>query len=69
MGTFDRAEIEAAFAEYRHRAEDSQDTDWAAWADLFTDDALYVEHNLGTFRGKDAIRDTLLSRNALIRPP
>ena len=61
MATFDRAEIEAAFEDYRHRAEDSQEVDWAAWADLFTDDALYVEHHLGTFRGKQAITDWIVS--------
>ena len=29
--------------------------DWPAWADMFTDDARYEEHNLGVFEGKPAI--------------
>jgi len=53
MGRFDPGEIEAAFEEYRRRAE--QEEDWAHWAELFTDDARYVEHCLGTFSGRDAI--------------
>lgn len=49
-----RQEIEDAFAEYRRRGEQSHD--WPGWADLFTDDALYVEHYLGTFVGREAIK-------------
>jgi ketosteroid isomerase-like protein len=52
--SFSRQEIEDAFAEYRRRGEEQHD--WAGWADLFTDDALYVEHYLGTFEGRDAIK-------------
>ncbi len=29
--------------------------DWPAWADMFTDDARYEEHNLGVFEGTPAI--------------
>ena len=29
--------------------------DWRAWADMFTEDATYVEHHYGTFEGRDAI--------------
>ena len=29
---------------------------WDAWADLFTEDADYVEHVLGTMKGREAIR-------------
>jgi ketosteroid isomerase-like protein len=61
MGTFERNEIEAAFEEYRKRAEPSAQTDWAHWAELFTEDALYVEHHLGTFRGRQAITDWIVS--------
>jgi ketosteroid isomerase-like protein len=64
MATFERAEIEAAFEEYRRRAEEHEDVDWAAWADLFTDDAVYVEHHLGTFVGREAIRDWIVSTMA-----
>jgi ketosteroid isomerase-like protein len=55
MGRFSREEIEEAFAEFRRRGEGSHD--WAGWADLFTEDALYQEHHLGTFRGRAAISE------------
>src|SRR5688572_22912873 len=62
MGDFSRDEIEAAFAEYRRRAEEQDD--WAAWADLFTEDALYVEHVMGTFQGRQAISDWIVATMA-----
>ena len=31
--------------------------EWRAWADLFTEDATYVEHCFGTFTGPDEIYD------------
>lgn len=52
-----RAETEEAFAEYKRLAERG---DWARWADLFTEDALYEEHWLGTFRGRDAIKSWIV---------
>lgn len=61
MGTYERSEIEAAFEEYRKRAEPSGQTDWAEWAAMFTEDALYVEHHLGTFRGRQEITDWIVS--------
>src|SRR5262249_31324396 len=30
--------------------------DWDAWADCFADDVHYVEHVLGTMRGREAVR-------------
>ena len=48
-----RDEIEAAWAEYQKRG--VEEHDWAGWADMFTDDARYEEHNLGVFEGKAAI--------------
>jgi ketosteroid isomerase-like protein len=50
---FSRGEIEDAFAEYQRRVRAG---DWSAWADLFIDDAVYLEHEYGTFYGRDAIR-------------
>ena len=29
--------------------------EWRDWADLFTDDAVYLEHTFGTFHGSDEI--------------
>jgi ketosteroid isomerase-like protein len=54
---YPRAELEAAFARYQQVvAEIAQSRDWARFAELFTDDATYIEHAYGTFRGRDEIR-------------
>lgn len=53
---FTRAEMEDAFAHYRDVAARAAATgDWRPWADLFTDDAEYVEHFYGRLHGRDAI--------------
>ena len=59
MGTYPREEIEAAWAEYKRRGVGAED--WSAWAKMFTDDAVYEEHNLGVFRGQKAIEDWIVS--------
>jgi ketosteroid isomerase-like protein len=59
MTTFSRAEVEAAWAEFQRRG--VQTEDWPAWADMFTDDALYEEHNLGVMRGRQAIHDFIIA--------
>jgi predicted SnoaL-like aldol condensation-catalyzing enzyme len=53
MSEYPREEIEAAWAEYQRRG--VQEHDWPAWAEMFTDDARYEEHNLGVFEGRAAI--------------
>ena len=35
--------------------------DWASYADVFTEDATYVEHALGNMAGRDAIREWIVS--------
>jgi len=57
MATFTRDEIEAAYQEYV-RIQKAQD--WSAFADVFTEDATYVEHEMGTFVGREAIREWLV---------
>jgi ketosteroid isomerase-like protein len=52
-GPWTREEIEREFARYRERGAAG---DWDAWADQFTEDALYVEHEYGEFHGREAIR-------------
>ena len=54
MGTPSRAEMEAAFANYLDTGAFRRD--WNAWADLFSEDAEYIEVQYGTFRGREAIR-------------
>jgi len=49
-----RDEIERAFRQYWRTGAVGED--WDAWADLFTEDARYVEHVLGNLNGREAIR-------------
>jgi uncharacterized protein (TIGR02246 family) len=57
MGAFTRDEIERAFADYQAAGATAGRTgDWASWADLFTEDATYVEHHYGRLEGREAIR-------------
>ncbi len=57
MGRFDPQEIEDAYANFRAVAtECGASGKWDAWADLFTEDAVYYEHLYGTFTGREAIR-------------
>jgi len=51
---FSRDEVDEAFRHYFHTGAVSED--WPAWADLFTDDAEYVEHVLGDLHGRAAIK-------------
>lgn len=56
VGTYRRDEIEAAFAAYREAAATAAASgEWGPWADLFTEDATYVEHLYGEFHGRAAI--------------
>ncbi len=57
MGRFSREEIEEAFENYQRVAlEAGTSGDWNPWADLFTEDATYVEHVFGKMGGREAIR-------------
>ena len=65
MGEHSRDEIEQAYAHYRATAaEAGASGQWDAWADLFTEDALYIEHLYGTFTGREAIRTWISSTMA-----
>ena len=55
--TFAREEVEAA---YRHFVAVGDSGDWSAWADLHSEDSVWVEHHLGTFEGREAIRKAIL---------
>ncbi len=57
MGAWTRQELEDAFAQYQAAAAHAGATgDWSSWADVFTEDAEYLEHHYGTFHGREAIR-------------
>ncbi|MDE0884822.1 MAG: nuclear transport factor 2 family protein [Myxococcota bacterium] len=52
-----REEIEAA---WRHIVAVADAADWNTWADLHSPDCVWVEHHLGTFRGREAILGAIL---------
>lgn len=54
MANYSAEELEQAFRRYWQTGAVGED--WDAWADLFTEDALYVEHVLGNMHGREAIR-------------
>lgn len=56
-GPFPREEVEAALTRYFELAAIGTRTgNWDPWVDLFTEDAIYVEHAMGVMRGREAIR-------------
>ena len=58
MATFSRAELESALRLYNSARDRASATgDWNIWADVFTEDADYVEHAYGVFKGREQIRD------------
>src|SRR5207302_6984279 len=54
MGGHSREEVEEAFRHYWQVWAVGED--WEAWADLFTEDAVYVEHFFGVMHGREEIR-------------
>ena len=53
MSSCSRSEMEEA---WRHFIAVGDSGDWNAWADLHSQDGVWVEHHLGTFRGREEIR-------------
>ena len=58
MGVYSREEIERAFQHYWQTG--AVDEDWEGFADNFAPDVLYVEHVLGTMKGRERVRDWIL---------
>ena len=54
MGQWSKAELDEAFRMYWRVGAVGED--WNAWCDLFTPDALYIEHMYGNMRGREQIR-------------
>lgn len=55
--TWTRTELEDAFAGYQNTVvECTRSGDWNAFADMFTEDVVYVEHAFGTLNGREAVR-------------
>ncbi len=65
MNEYPRNEVEEA---YRHFVAVGDSQDWDAWADLHTEDGVWVEHHLGTIRGREAIRKTIVAAMAAAPP-
>jgi hypothetical protein len=62
MGKFTRAEIEQAVQNYTTVVEGcSASGDWRPFADLFTEDVVYIEHHYGVFHGREAVRDWIVA--------
>jgi ketosteroid isomerase-like protein len=59
---FSEDEVRAA---YDHFVAVGDSGDWSAWADLHTVDGVWVEHHLGTFHGREAIRAAIVSTMAM----
>jgi SnoaL-like domain len=58
---FARSEVEGALQNYQEIARRATATrDWNEWADQFTEDAIYVEHQYGIMRGREAIRSWIV---------
>jgi hypothetical protein len=56
-----RHELAAAFDNYQRTVTAiAASGDWARFADLFTEDATYIEHAYGMFRGREQIRDWIV---------
>ena len=52
-----RSEVEDA---YHHFVAVGDSGDWDAWADLHSEDGVWVEHHLGVFEGREAIRQAIV---------
>jgi SnoaL-like domain len=62
MSTYSREDLETAFRDYQDEVDRIAGSgDWARFADLFTEDATYVEHAYGSFSGREAIRAWITS--------
>ncbi len=56
MGRWSREELEEAFQTYQETAlKAGVSGDWQEWANMFTEDATYIEHHYGEFGGREAI--------------
>ena len=58
MARYSRAELAEAFAAYQATASRAAATsDWDAWVGHYTPDVDYIEHALGTMKGREQVRD------------
>jgi ketosteroid isomerase-like protein len=54
---FSRAELADAFAVFEQEVDDAARThNWDAWVAHYTDDVDYIEHAMGTMKGREEVR-------------
>ena len=53
-----RSEVEKAYQQFVAAGDSG---DWNAWTELHSEDGVWVEHHLGTFVGREAIRAAILT--------
>ena len=58
MAVFEIEEVEEAFRHYWYTGMIRED--WNAWADLFTEDVVYLERVLGTMHGRETVRNWIV---------
>lgn len=68
MGNRDHGSRDEVEQAWRHFVAVGDSQDWDAWADLHTADGVWVEHHLGTLRGREAIRETIKKTMAAAPP-
>lgn len=56
MSGYTGQEVEAA---WRRFVAVGDSGDWEAWADLHSEDGIWIEHHLGLFEGREAIRNAI----------
>lgn len=62
MGQWSREEIERAFSDYSQAVVGiGQSWNWSSYADMFTEDAVYLEHAYGEMHGREQIRNWIVS--------
>lgn len=57
MAAHSRSEVDEA---WHHFVRVGDSGDWNAWADLHSREGIWVEHHLGTFEGREAIRKAIV---------
>jgi hypothetical protein len=56
--SFSRSELAAAFEKFEETVARAAETrDWDAWVAQYTPDVDYIEHAMGTMKGRDQVRD------------
>lgn len=61
MSDFSRNEVEAAFHDFITMGDQCAESgDWSPWADIHTEDGVWMEHHLGMQKGREAIRKVIV---------